>query len=140
MSENSPYEAPESDVSVMSTASKLTLKEILFSFQGRVPRKVFWLYGFVGMIIFMLVAGGIIGALVSAVGEFAWILAVPAYIFLIWASLAIQVKRWHDRDKSGWWVLIGLIPLIGAIWQFVECGFLKGIPNDNQYGPIPAEY
>ena len=42
------------------------------------------------------------------------------YVPFIWISLAVSVKRWHDRDKSGWWILIGLVPLIGSIWQFIE--------------------
>ena len=49
-------------------------------------------------------------------------------------SLAIQVKRWHDRNKSGWWVLIGLIPLIGGIWALIETGFLAGDDGENRFG------
>jgi uncharacterized membrane protein YhaH (DUF805 family) len=52
-------------------------------------------------------------------------------------GLAISIKQWHDRGKSGWWVLIGLIPFIGAIWALIETGFLEGDPGDNQYGPNP---
>ena len=140
MSDNSPYEAPESDVSVSTGSTKLTMKEIYFSFEGRVPRKVFWLYGVLGLIGFSFIGLLIIGAVASVVGEWFSILAFPAYIVLIWASLAVNVKRWHDRDKSGWWVLIGLVPLIGAIWQLVECGFLEGTHGDNRFGPEPGDY
>ena len=59
-------------------------------------------------------------------------------VLLIWISLAVQIKRWHDRDKSGWWVLINLIPLIGAIWAFVETGCLRGTVGPNAYGPDPT--
>jgi uncharacterized membrane protein YhaH (DUF805 family) len=58
-------------------------------------------------------------------------------IALIWISLALQVKRWHDRDKSGWWGLIQLVPAIGPIWFLIECGFRKGTTGANQYGPDP---
>ena len=51
-----------------------------------------------------------------------------------WVSLAISVKRWHDRGKSGWWVLIGFIPIIGGLWALIETGFLGGDPGPNQYG------
>jgi uncharacterized membrane protein YhaH (DUF805 family) len=60
------------------------------------------------------------------------------YVPMIWISLAVQIKRWHDRDKSGWWVLIGMIPCIGPIWAFVECGCLRGSFGPNGYGPDPT--
>ncbi|TGR16409.1 DUF805 domain-containing protein, partial [Mesorhizobium sp. M8A.F.Ca.ET.197.01.1.1] len=46
-------------------------------------------------------------------------------------------KRWHDRNKSGWWTLIGLIPIIGGIWLLIELGILEGTRGANQYGPDP---
>ena len=46
-------------------------------------------------------------------------------------------RRWHDRDKSGWWTLIGLIPVVGAIWILVECGCLKGSDGPNRFGADP---
>lgn len=57
----------------------------------------------------------------------------------IWMKLAVMVKRWHDRDKSGWWMLIGLVPVIGDLWLLIECGFLDGTPGTNKYGPSPKE-
>jgi uncharacterized membrane protein YhaH (DUF805 family) len=55
-------------------------------------------------------------------------------VFLIWVGLAVQVKRWHDRNKSGWWVLVGFIPYIGGIWQIIECGCLRGTEGENRFG------
>jgi uncharacterized membrane protein YhaH (DUF805 family) len=49
-------------------------------------------------------------------------------------AIIVNIKRFHDRDKSGWWVLIVLIPIIGAIWLLIELGFLKGTPGPNQFG------
>jgi uncharacterized membrane protein YhaH (DUF805 family) len=59
---------------------------------------------------------------------------IVALVFL-WPNYAICTKRWHDRGKSGWWSLIILIPIIGAIWMLVECGFLSGEDGSNHYGP-----
>lgn len=56
-----------------------------------------------------------------------------------WASLAIAVKRAHDRGRSGWFVLVGLIPIVGGLWLLVELGFLKGTDGDNAYGPDPLQ-
>ena len=52
-------------------------------------------------------------------------------------SIIVQVKRWHDRDKSGWWVLINFVPVVGPLWALVECGFLRGTLGDNRFGPDP---
>ena len=59
-------------------------------------------------------------------------------IALIYFHVCVQGKRWHDRGKSAWWVLIAFIPLVGAIWVIVECGCLAGSPEPNEYGPAPA--
>ena len=140
MSDNSPYDAPESDVAVSTGSSKLSMKEIFLSFQGRIPRKVFWLYGILALYISAALVFGVIFGIASVVGDWFGILAIPLYIMVIWAALAVQIKRWHDRDKSGWWVLIGLIPVVGPIWQLVECGFLEGTQGDNRFGPAPGDY
>ena len=52
----------------------------------------------------------------------------------LWPNFAILVKRYHDLDKSGWWVLILLIPIIGAIFAIIELGFTKGTPDSNKSG------
>lgn len=52
-------------------------------------------------------------------------------------AIIVQVKRWHDRNKSAWWVLINLIPYIGFFWTFIECGFIKGTKGENRYGEDP---
>ena len=68
----------------------------------------------------------------------AGILALLALaIFAIWPSLAISVKRLHDRNHSGWLMLIALIPVIGAIWLLVSLGFMKGTVGRNKFGEDP---
>ncbi len=47
---------------------------------------------------------------------------------------AVTVKRYHDRNKSGWWAWLVLIPVIGWLWQLVELGFFAGTPKANRYG------
>lgn len=62
-------------------------------------------------------------------------LAVLALVGVqLWIWSAATVKRYHDRDKSGWWTFIVLIPLIGQIWQFVELAFFPGTSGPNRYG------
>ena len=59
---------------------------------------------------------------------------------MLWVDLAVSVKRWHDRDKSGWMLLIGLIPLVGLVWTLIECGFLDGERGPNQFGESPKGF
>jgi uncharacterized membrane protein YhaH (DUF805 family) len=59
------------------------------------------------------------------------------FLLLLWPSICLYAKRWHDRDKSGWWSLIGLIPIIGGLWMLIELGFLRGTDGPNRFGPNP---
>jgi uncharacterized membrane protein YhaH (DUF805 family) len=57
--------------------------------------------------------------------------------FLI-PSIAVQVRRFHDQDKSGWFILLGLIPYIGGIILFVfMC--IEGTRGPNRFGPDPKD-
>jgi uncharacterized membrane protein YhaH (DUF805 family) len=59
-------------------------------------------------------------------------------ILLLWVLLAISIKRWHDRDKPGWWALMGCFPIVGWVWALVEAGCLRGTVGPNHYGPDPT--
>ena len=53
-------------------------------------------------------------------------------------NLSKSIRRLHDTGRTGWWILIGLIPLIG--WIVLLIFYLeKGDPGDNEYGPPPAD-
>jgi len=52
--------------------------------------------------------------------------------------LAVAVRRLHDVGKSGWMILVALIPIVGAIWLIVLM-VTDSIPGENQYGPNPKE-
>lgn len=119
----------------------MTWSKILWSFEGRIPRRTYW--AAIGIWIAILAVGGVIvGVVISnsdshneAVFPIFLLTAVVPYF---WSHLAIQVKRWHDRDKSGAMVLINLIPYIGGIWTFIECGCLRGSVGHNRYGYDPT--
>jgi uncharacterized membrane protein YhaH (DUF805 family) len=108
---------------------------LLLKFDGRINRAKFWI-GALALWVGYVVIGAIAGAANSSV---LWTIAGLLYFAMIWPSLAISIKRWHDRGKSGWWVLIALIPFIGWIWALIETGFLEGTRGPNQYGPDPLE-
>jgi uncharacterized membrane protein YhaH (DUF805 family) len=53
--------------------------------------------------------------------------------------IVVQIKRWHDLDKSGAWILINFIPFFGPLWTLIQCGFVRGTEGENQYGLDPLE-
>ena len=127
------YSSPSANLnSDDGTVETLTINQILFSFQGRIGRKTYWL-SLLGMMAALFAA--VIVLSVAGVGEDVLsIIVLLIYIPIIWMSLAVQVKRWHDRNKSGWWVLITLIPIIGSLWALIENGFLAGDDSQNNFG------
>lgn len=106
----------------------------VFSFDGRINRSTYW-----GIwLVLHCVFGGLTYLLeLLDAPMFAVVILLFALLAVFWISLAIQIKRWHDRDKSGWCVFITLIPFIGGIWTFIECSCLAGTPGENTYGPEP---
>jgi uncharacterized membrane protein YhaH (DUF805 family) len=70
----------------------------------------------------------------AAVGGGVSTVMLVVTLILIWPALAIQAKRWHDVDKSAWWILIGLVPLVGGLVALVFNGFVAGTPAANRFG------
>ena len=112
-------------------------KYLLTSFDGRINRAKFWAG------IGMLIAIGIVAEIIDmALGLHAGPYGVGPVSFIaglafIYFVLAIYAKRWHDRDKSGWWSLITLVPVIGSIWILIELGMLEGTRGGNRFGADP---
>lgn len=133
MSEN-VYQSPKAELGIDDdNAVAISNKDLFFSFQGRIRRGKYWfgtLMLFVALLVVVMVLG-LLGLDEGALGAIILVLYIP----VIWASFALQVKRWHDRNKSGWWVLISFIPVIGPLWALVENGFLAGDDHANNYGP-----
>jgi uncharacterized membrane protein YhaH (DUF805 family) len=109
----------------------ISMPQILFSFRGRVPRKAFWLYGVLGPLLFSVIAEMLLGI----VGFTDRVAESIATVALIWPCAAVSVKRWHDRDKSGWWALVYLLPVIGLLWTLIANGMLRGTLGPNRFGP-----
>ena len=104
--------------------------ELFLSFTGRINRSQYWLGTFV-LAVFIL---GPAYFVYEPYSEESKRYVDIASLTMLWPGLALQIKRWHDRNKSGWWVLINFIPLIGVIWAIIENGFLSGNSGENQYG------
>ncbi len=111
----------------------MSLRWLLFSFDGRIGRRTWWLWGvaaMVGMALYLTVVLRVAGASQNITDGI-------VNLLLAWPALAISVKRWHDRDKRGWWVLVVLVPVIGWIWAVIENGLLPGTRGANRFGGLP---
>lgn len=108
----------------------------LFSFNGVATRTEWWLVGLSGYLV-ILVSIPLDSIVTGNSEEPGWFF-FAIFIAWLWLQLATQVRRWHDRGKSGIWVLIKIIPVIGPIWALVELGFLPSVGAD-PYG-IRNEY
>ncbi len=123
--------------------------KFLFSFSGRISRKAFWLY-VVASIVFGLILNAVamppqpvvdpsatpeqamaaVSGYYGAIPIWYWLLQIP----LFWIGLAVMAKRWHDQDRSGWWTLLLLVPLLGVLIVLVMQGFIGGTPGPNRFG------
>jgi uncharacterized membrane protein YhaH (DUF805 family) len=116
------------------------------SFDGRINRAKFWagviILWLVSIIINLAIAEVFVAQydplqVFPTMAPLAWIVWLLAAAAIAYMSLAVFAKRWHDRDKSGWWSLIILVPFVGSIWALVECGCLLGTEGPNRYGADP---
>ena len=114
------------------------VKEKYADFSGRAGRPEFWYFVLANILISIGLAliDNILGTTVGAGGT--GILGSIYSLAILIPSIAVGVRRLHDTDRSGWWILIGLIPLIGAIVLIVFY-VQEGIPGTNEYGPNPSE-
>jgi uncharacterized membrane protein YhaH (DUF805 family) len=111
-------------------------KYLLTSFDGRINRAKFW--AGVGVMIAVSIVATLLDSILGLkIAEGVGVLGTIVGLVSIYIGLAIYAKRWHDRDKSGWWSLIILVPVIGAVWVLVELGMLEGTRGPNRYGPNP---
>jgi uncharacterized membrane protein YhaH (DUF805 family) len=132
---------------------------LFFKFSGRINRAKFWIAVLVFAAIHLILATAIYATDGSAIVQS--INGMLGIVTMI-SSLAVSTKRLHDRNKSGWYILVFYGPAIGLaliskvvgasllvgpfimlllaailIWMFVELGCLRGSIGGNAYGPDP---
>ncbi len=100
-------------------------------FSGRARRKEYWMFILINAIIAIIIMG--IG---QQIGTYGFILSLIYSLAILLPSLAVSVRRLHDIGKSGWMILITLIPIIGGIW-FLILTIKEGEKGANQYGEDP---
>ena len=107
-------------------------------FSGRARRQEYWIFFLVSALvtIFLVVTEEFMGWKFEMDGDDLGFLSTLYHIAIFIPYLAVTIRRLHDTDRSGWWVLIALIPLVGAIVLLVLL-MLTGTRGDNRFGPDP---
>jgi uncharacterized membrane protein YhaH (DUF805 family) len=101
-------------------------------FDGRASRPAFWWWFLFGILVG--IGANIIDLILGTWG----VVNGLAGLALLLPNLSVAIRRLHDTDHSGWWVLIGLIPIIG--WIVLLIFYLReSDPGENKYGPPPTE-
>jgi len=119
---------------------KMTIRQVLFSFEGRIPRSTYWLcwLGFIGgTMVAAFLGSALSGLLPSDVQGYGSIPVLIAFAFVLYCWWTVNVKRCHDLNHSGLYLLWGLAPFLGQLILFVELGFIKGTDGPNRFGPDP---
>lgn len=105
-------------------------------FNGRARRKEYWMFVLFN-ILFAFIAVLLDNLLGITFGELGYGPIYITYALIVFIpGLAVSVRRLHDIGKSGWMILISLIPLIGSIWLIVLMA-TDSVPGDNEYGKNP---
>jgi len=100
-------------------------------FNGRSRRREFWMFILANIIVAIVL--GIIAGIIHA-----RFLSILYSLAVIVPNIAIGIRRMHDINKSGFWILVGIIPFIGWIW-FIILAVQEGTKGSNTYGPDPKQ-
>lgn len=108
-------------------------------FSGRARRKEYWLFVLFNIIfsIIAMILDVLAGTRME--NQYYGFIYIIYSLAMILPSLAVTVRRLHDTNRSGWWILISIIPIIGGIWLFVLMCF-EGTIGDNRFGQDPKKY
>lgn len=106
-----------------------------FDYQGRASQGAYWWFALFNVLV-VIVLYIIVFAIAATTKSFYGFILVGIYgIVAFFPGLALEIRRLHDTDRSGWWIFISLVPFVGGIWLLVlMC--LDGTPGPNRYDGI----
>jgi uncharacterized membrane protein YhaH (DUF805 family) len=102
-------------------------------FRGRARRREFWLYTLVNIVVSLVLE--VVDRVAGTDGHFPVISGIYGLLVLL-PTLAVTIRRLHDTDRSGWWILLNLIPVIGWLVVLVF-NVMDGTPGPNRHGDDP---
>ena len=108
------------------------VKDNYANFKGRARRHEYWMFAFINLMIAVLLS--IIDAVVFGPGNF--MLSSLYMLVVLIPGIAVAVRRLHDTGRSGWWMLLALIPVIGVVALIVMM-CIDSTPAPNRYGASP---
>src|SRR5437764_4326456 len=110
--------------------------EFLFSAQGRIRRYQFWMHWVLPLIVTFLVLSLVLNLAIrdSLVPT---IILLLLELAILWPAIVLYIKRAHDRGRSGWFVLLFLVPLLN-FWPLIELLLVRGTTGANRFGPDPV--
>lgn len=105
-------------------------------FNGRSRRKEYWMF-----LLFNVIVSIVLGIIDMLIGTYSMntgvgVLSGVYMLVVLIPGIAVTIRRLHDTGRSGWWILIALVPIIGGIWLLVLM-FLDSQKESNQWGPSP---
>lgn len=103
-----------------------------FKAGGRLSRGGFWLHGLIVWGVFYL-AWNVAGDTVSP--ALVWVINGPVLAVLV----LLCIRRLHDRNYSGWWLLLAAVPVAGVLWLLWQTALRRGVPQDNRWGADPLQ-
>jgi uncharacterized membrane protein YhaH (DUF805 family) len=107
-------------------------QDLFFSTHGRIARREFW----AGSLMLMALSGVLTYVLYGQ--DVAWpgIFSIVGML-LVWPTWCVNIKRMHDRGKSGIWAIFYFIPFVGYIWWIFDLWLLAGSDGPNMFGEDP---
>ena len=140
MTEQNPYTAPDA---VLDGGHDVHYEPTIFSFSGRIGRLRYLAYSF-GLSFLLMVVISFVTAFMGVMGGENSILAMVGlvlvgilYVVVIVLTMGFAKRRFNDLDKSGWWMLTFLIPVVNLLVS-IYLIFFPGTDGSNRFGPAPA--
>ncbi len=116
----------------MFTESCKKIKDI----KGRSSRKQFWNYQLYSFLLTLLLS---FSTLLFSFSKFSALIFFIPIILMTLANFTLSIRRLHDSNKSGWWLLTAFIPFLGPFIYLYLMGIEKGTEGENNYGHMPIE-
>lgn len=108
-------------------------------FTGRAQRKELWMFALFNFLAFLVIgiiesALGLTGGVSGAYGPLSSLYSLAVLL----PSIGVGIRRLHDTGRTGWWLLVGFIPVVGTLILLIFY-IQDSTPGDNEYGPSPKE-
>ena len=139
MSDANPYSAPDA---ALDTGQDVLYQPKIFSFSGRIGRMRYLAYG-IGLYILLMAAMIPLGGMAASMGGEAgmsmlgMVMIGLFYIAIFAISIMFAKRRLNDLNRSGWWFLVFLIPIVNLLMT-IYILFFPGSDGDNNFGPAPT--